>query len=158
MVATSGARLLKPLAIRALTDELFPHATLITPNLDEVAVLLGRKPTTAEEMRAAAKALWCRHGCAVMVKGGHLPGSYEALDIFFDGKTELLLTAPFVRGLHLHGTGCTYSAAITGYLALGQSLPEAIACAKNFITQTIASSYRVAKHTALNPGGGKQAA
>ena len=151
MVATSGARLLQPAAIKALTEELFPLAAIITPNLDETEVLLGRKPTSVEEMRAAAQAIWCRYGCAVLVKGGHLRGSREAVDIFFDGKTELLLTAPFIRGLHLHGTGCTYSAAIAAHLALGCELPEAVTRAKESVTRAIAGSRRVGKHTALVP-------
>ena len=151
MVATSGAKLLKPSAIKALTGQLFPLATLITPNLDEVAVLLGRAPESAQEMRDAAQALWCYYGCAVLVKGGHLKGSPEALDIFFDGKNELLLTAPFIRGLHLHGTGCTYSAAITAHLARGCGLPEAVTRAKDFVTRAIAGSVRIGKHTALLP-------
>ncbi|MFM2295861.1 MAG: bifunctional hydroxymethylpyrimidine kinase/phosphomethylpyrimidine kinase [Verrucomicrobiota bacterium] len=151
MVATSGAILLKPAALRALTEKLFPLAALITPNLDETAVLLGRRPASAEEMRDAARALWLRYGCAVLVKGGHLRDGREALDIFFDGETELLLTAPFIRGLHLHGTGCTYSAAITAHLALGGNLPDAVVAAKEFITRAIASSARVGKHTVLVP-------
>ena len=151
MVATSGAKLLKPSAIKALTEELFPLAAIITPNLDETEVLLGRKPVSVEEMRAAAQALWCCYGCAVLVKGGHLKGSREAVDIFFDGNTELLLTAPFIRGLHLHGTGCTYSAAIAGELALGRRLPEAVTRAKQLVTHAIASSRRIARHTVLVP-------
>ena len=151
MVSTSGAKLLQPAAIKALTEKLFPLAAVITPNLDETAVLLGRKPSSVEEMRAAAKALWCRHGCAVLVKGGHLRGSREAVDIFFDGRTELLLTAPFIRGLHLHGTGCTYSAAIAAHLALGCELPEAVIRAKKTVTRAIAGSRRIGKHTALVP-------
>ena len=151
MVATSGARLLKPSAIKALTEELFPLATIITPNLDETEVLLGRKPSSVEEMRAAAQALWCRFGCAVLVKGGHLRGSREAVDIFFDGETELLLTAPFIRGLHLHGTGCTYSAAIAAHLALGCELPQAVTRAKESVTRAIAGSQRVGRHTTLVP-------
>ncbi len=151
MVATSGANLLKPSAIKALTSQLFPLAALITPNLDEVAVLLGRAPESAKEMRDAAQALWCYYGCAVLVKGGHLKGGREALDIFFDGKNELLLTAPFIRGLHLHGTGCTYSAAITAHLARGCELPEAVTRAKEFVTRAIAGSARIGKHTALVP-------
>jgi len=149
MVATSGAKLLQSAAIRALTAELFPLAAIITPNLDETEVLLGRKPVAVEEMRAAAQALWCRYGCAVLVKGGHLRGSREAVDIFFDGKTELLLTAPFIRGLHLHGTGCTYSAAIAAHLARGCALPDAVTRAKESITRAIAGSRRIGKHTTL---------
>jgi hydroxymethylpyrimidine/phosphomethylpyrimidine kinase len=151
MVATSGARLLQPAAIKALTEELFPLAAIITPNLDETEVLLGRKPSSVEEMRAAAQAIWCRYGCAVLVKGGHLKGGREAVDIFFDGRTELLLTAPFIRGLHLHGTGCTYSAAIAAHLALGCELPEAVSAAKESVTRAIAGSRRIGRHTTLVP-------
>jgi len=74
----------------------------------------------------------------------------EAVDVFFDGRTELLLTAPFVRGVSTHGTGFTYSAAITGYLALGHELPQAVKRAKEFITQAIAQSQQVGKHSVLN--------
>ena len=151
MVATSGAPLLKPSAIKALTEELFPLATIITPNLDETEVLLGCKPSSVEEMRTAAQALWCQFGCAVLVKGGHLRGSREAVDIFFDGETELLLTAPFIRGLHLHGTGCTYSAAIAAHLALGCELPQAVTRAKESVTRAITGSRRVGRHTTLVP-------
>ncbi|HTI98149.1 MAG TPA: bifunctional hydroxymethylpyrimidine kinase/phosphomethylpyrimidine kinase [Dongiaceae bacterium] len=151
MVSTSGARLLQPAAIRELTGKLFPLATLITPNLDEAAVLLGRKPATLEAMRTAARELHLRFGCAVLMKGGHLRGQREAADIFFDGQTELLLLAPFIRGLHLHGTGCTYSAAIAGYLARGSELAVAVTQAKEFITRAIAGSRSIGKHTALVP-------
>jgi hydroxymethylpyrimidine/phosphomethylpyrimidine kinase len=151
MVATSGAKLLKLSAILALTRELFPLAAVITPNLDETEVLLGRKPKSIEEMRAAAQALWCRYGCAVLVKGGPLAGSRAAVDIFFDGQLEWLLPAPFTRGLHLHGTGCTYSAAITAHLALGRPLSESVTRAKEAVTQAIARSVRIGKHTALVP-------
>ena len=149
--ATSGASLLKPSALRSLMDQLLPCAILVTPNLDEVRLLAGSLPRNVEEMRAAARVLRDRFGCAVLVKGGHLRGGREAVDIFYDGREELLLTAPFVRGVSTHGTGCTYSAAITAYLALGRSLPEAVARAKQFITAAIQGSYRVGRHFALNP-------
>jgi len=73
------------------------------------------------------------------------------VDIFYDGRTELLLSAPFIKGVRTHGTGCTYSAAIAGYLARGFDLPQAVKRAKEFITQAIAGSYRIGKHFALNP-------
>jgi hydroxymethylpyrimidine/phosphomethylpyrimidine kinase len=86
------------------------------------------------------------------LKGGHLKDSREAVDVFFDGETELLLSAPFVKGVSTHGTGCTYSAAICAALALGQELPEAVETGKNFVTAAIMSSYRIGKHFALgNP-------
>jgi hydroxymethylpyrimidine/phosphomethylpyrimidine kinase len=155
MVATSGAILLQPSAIRTLTRELFPLATLVTPNLHEAARLLGRELTSVEDLRAAARQLYERFGCAVLAKGGHLTGLREAVDIFFDGQTELLLSAPFIRGVNTHGTGCTYSAAITAHLARGRSLTAAVGEAKQFITQAIAGSQRAARHSVLNCGAGR---
>jgi hydroxymethylpyrimidine/phosphomethylpyrimidine kinase len=151
MISTSGASLLKPSAIRLLTNGLLPLASLVTPNLDEAAVLVGRKLKSVEDLRFAAKEIHRRWRCAALVKGGHLRNSAEAVDIFFDGKNELLLSAPFVKGVHTHGTGCTYSAAITGFLACGEELPDAVAKAKEYISQAIAQSCDVGKHSVLNP-------
>ena len=149
MVATSGARLLKPSAEKFLKNKLLPLATLVTPNLDEAEILTEQKIRTPEALRDAARAIFSRYGCAVLAKGGHLKNCLEALDIFFDGKTELLLSAPFVRGICTHGTGCTYSAAICAALALGHDLPRAVELGKNFITAAIADSYKIGKHFAL---------
>jgi hydroxymethylpyrimidine/phosphomethylpyrimidine kinase len=151
MVATSGARLLKPSAIRALCDELLPLAALVTPNLDEVAILAGREPKTVDDLLAAAVEIRRRFGCPALVKGGHLRGMREAVDIYHDGQTTLLLAAPFVRGVSTHGTGCSYSAAVTGYVALGCDLPYAVQMAKRFITLAIRQSVRAGRHTVLNP-------
>lgn len=154
MVSTSGARLLQPAAEKALKDKLLPLATLVTPNLDEAEILTGTEIANPENMRAAAREIHARFGCAVLLKGGHLKNSHEAVDIFFDGKTELLLSAPFVNGISTHGTGCTYSAAICAALALGHDLPVAVEIGKNFITAAIANSYRIGKHFALGQIGG----
>ena len=163
MVSTSGVILLKPAAIKILEEKLLPLATLATPNLYEAEILTGLKLASVEDLRAAAREIHARFGCAALVKGGHLKnvfsvtkrggreGGREAVDIFFDGRTELLLSAPFIRGIRTHGTGCTYSAAIAGYLARGCNLPQAVKRAKEFVTQAIAGSYRVRKHFALNP-------
>lgn len=153
MVATSGARLLQPAAVRALTRELFPIATLLTPNLDEAALLLQRPLRAVDDLRPAARDLRERFGCAVLLKGGHLRGLRQAIDLFVDAKTELLLEAPFVRGVSTHGTGCTYAAAIAGYLALGLPLPQAVAFAKQFVTHAIAHHVRAARHDVLNFSG-----
>jgi hydroxymethylpyrimidine/phosphomethylpyrimidine kinase len=150
MVATSGALLLKPTAVKALLGGLLPLATLATPNLDEAEILVGAKLRSVEDLRAAAREIVCRFGCAALVKGGHLRGLATAVDIFNDGKTELLLEAPFVRGVSTHGTGCTYSAAIAGHLARGLRLPDAVKAAKEFVTQAIAQSNRAARHDVLN--------
>ncbi len=149
MVSTSGAMLLKPVALKILKECLLPFATLVTPNLDEAEILVGHKLASVEDLRVAAKEIYARFGCAALVKGGHLKASREAVDIFFDGRTELLLSAPFIKGVSTHGTGCTYSAAITAALALGHDLPRAVEIGKNHVTRAIVNSRRIGKHFAL---------
>jgi hydroxymethylpyrimidine/phosphomethylpyrimidine kinase len=150
MVSTSGAALLRPAAMKALLTELFPLASLITPNLPESEKLLARRLKSVEELRSAARELQQRFNCAALVKGGHMRGLSEAVDIFNDGAQELLLSAPFVHGVKTHGTGCTYSAAITGFLCLGFSLSEAVGRAKQYISQAIFSSQTAAGQAVLN--------
>jgi hydroxymethylpyrimidine/phosphomethylpyrimidine kinase len=161
MVSTSGARLLEPAAIKTLKDKLLPLGALATPNLDEAEILTGHRPASVEEMRKAAREIHSRFGCAALIKGGHLnhspgatgrrsrQGGRDAVDIFFDGKTELLLSAPFVEGVSTHGTGCTYSAAICAALALGHDLPHAVEIGKRFVTAAISGSYKIGRHFAL---------
>jgi hydroxymethylpyrimidine/phosphomethylpyrimidine kinase len=149
MVATSGAKLLQPAALKIFRGKLLPLAALITPNLAEAEILAGQKISGIEAMRGAARTIFARFGCAILVKGGHLKNSREAIDIFFDGKTELLLSAPFIKGVRTHGTGCTYSAAICAALALGHDLPHAVELGKNFVTAAIADSYRIGNHFSL---------
>ena len=148
-ISTSGAKLLAPDALKILREKLLPLATLVTPNLSEAEILTGQKISSAEEMRAAAKKIHSQFGCAALVKGGHLKNTRQAVDIFFDGKMELLLTAPFVKGVRTHGTGCVYSAAICAALALGNDLPRAVQIGKEFVTRAIARSYRAGNHFAL---------
>ena len=149
MVSTSGARLLQPAAEKILRQKLLPLAALVTPNLDEAEILAEQKISSPEDLRFVAREIHSRYGCAVLVKGGHLKNSYMAIDVFFDGETELLLSAPFVKGVSTHGTGCTYSAAICAALALGHGLPHAVEIGKNFITAAIGGSYRIGKYFAL---------
>lgn len=150
MIATSGARLLSDSAIGVLKNELLPMATLVTPNVDEAEALVHFRIKTEEHLRAAARKIQERFGCPALVKGGHLRGANRAVDIFFDGRTELMLSAPFVKRRSTHGTGCTYSAAIAGYCALGHPLPTAVGLGKEYISQAIAHSRPVAGHWALN--------
>jgi hydroxymethylpyrimidine/phosphomethylpyrimidine kinase len=149
MVSTSGARLLQPSAEKILRQKLLPLAALVTPNLDEAEILAGQEISSPEDLRSAARKIYSRFGCAVLVKGGHLKNSSIAIDVFFDGENELLLSAPFVKSVSTHGTGCTYSAAICAALALGHDLPHAVEIGKNFITAAIADSYRIGKYFAL---------
>jgi hydroxymethylpyrimidine/phosphomethylpyrimidine kinase len=150
MISTSGIALLQTSAIRLLKSRLLPLATLVTPNLDEAAILASRILKSVEDMRWAARKIHQRFGCAALIKGGHLQDSRDAVDIFFDGRNELLLSAPFVKGARTHGTGCTYSAAITAFLSRGEPLPKAVARAKEYISQAIAQSRAVGKHSLLN--------
>ncbi|MBI2948636.1 MAG: bifunctional hydroxymethylpyrimidine kinase/phosphomethylpyrimidine kinase [Verrucomicrobia bacterium] len=149
MVATSGKQLMKTSAVAVLRSNLLPLATLVTPNLDEAQILSGLHIKSPEEMRQAARRIRERFGCAALVKGGHLRGCRDAIDIFYNGQTELLLKAPFVRGLPTHGTGCTYSAAIAAYLARGHRLAQAVELAKRYITQAISRSVYIAGHSIL---------
>jgi hydroxymethylpyrimidine/phosphomethylpyrimidine kinase len=142
MIATSGASLLKPDAVKALTGHLLPLATLVTPNTDESQALTGVTIKEPEDLRKAARELHRRFGCAALVKGGHLATGRDAIDVYFDGREEWLLEAPRARGVATHGTGCTYSAAIAALLACGRSLPEAVTAAKEYITGAIHGSLR----------------
>jgi hydroxymethylpyrimidine/phosphomethylpyrimidine kinase len=149
MVSTSGRALLQRSAIESLSEELFPLATLVTPNLQEAEILLGRRLGLPEDLKQAAAELSHRFQCAFLVKGGHLRGFPEAVDFLCDGKAELSVSAPFVRGLKTHGTGCTYGAAITAYLALGYPLVKAVSCGKQFISSALRKSRKAGAHTIL---------
>lgn len=149
MIATSGAPLLRSSAVRALEKELLPLATLVTPNLAEAEILIGKKISSLKEVCAAAKEIHDRFDCAVLLKGGHLRANPQAVDFFYDGKTELALRAKFVRGISTHGTGCTLSAAIVGYLASGHNLATTVNLAKKFVTRAIQQSVKVGGHDIL---------
>ena len=140
MIATSGDRLLEPPAIDAYKAQLFPLATLITPNLDEAGLLLETKIKTRKAMEEAAEALAKQYCASILLKGGHLQGD-EAIDLLFHKDKLTAFSAPFARGVATHGTGCTYSAAITAGLASGLSLEHAIQRSKKFVTQSIARHF-----------------
>jgi hydroxymethylpyrimidine/phosphomethylpyrimidine kinase len=150
MVSTSGNLLLQRNAIKVLTEELFPLAALITPNIPEAEALGAPKVRDPEGLRIAVRHLHELFGCAVLLKGGHLGNTRESADIFYDGETELLLSAPRILKVKTHGTGCTYSAAITGYLANGDCLESAVERGKDFVTNAIAGTVQVAKQDVLN--------
>jgi hydroxymethylpyrimidine/phosphomethylpyrimidine kinase len=150
MVSTTKTRLLQPSALNSLTLDLFPIATLVTPNIAETELILGKKIHSIEDMRAASREVHQRFGCAALIKGGHLQGTRMATDVFYDGREERILAVPFVRGIRTHGTGCTYSAAITAYLALGVPLFQSVMRAKKYITGAITGSSRVNGHHVLN--------
>ena len=149
ITATGGDPLLKDGAIETYEKELFPLASLITPNLDEASQLLGRKITDRKGMEEAGKELKNKFKSAILLKGGHLSGA-EAVDLLFIDEHVNEYSAPFVRDVMTHGTGCTYSAAITAGLAKNLSLSDAIAAAKDFVTSAIRDHYRWGVIDALN--------
>jgi hydroxymethylpyrimidine/phosphomethylpyrimidine kinase len=141
ITATGGDALLQGDAIEIYERELFPLATLITPNLDEAAQLLGEKIANRESMTRAGRELSRKFKTAILLKGGHLPGE-DAVDLLFADGEVSEFSAPFVRDVATHGTGCTYSAAITAGLAGGMSLDDSIARAKKFVTACIRNHFR----------------
>jgi hydroxymethylpyrimidine/phosphomethylpyrimidine kinase len=142
MVATSGDRLLQQDALEAYQTQLLPLADLVTPNLDEAAVLWGRSVNGIEEMRAAGQFLRDRYQTAFLMKGGHLRGKV-AVDLLVDKDgVETWFEAPYIEGVSTHGTGCTYSAAIVAMLARGADLAAAIGLAKRYVSAAIAGHLR----------------
>ena len=141
MIATSGDNLLEPEAIESYKNNLFPIATVITPNLDEASALLETTIRDRKQMENAAKALAKKYRTSILLKGGHLRGK-NAIDLLFHNGELTAFSAPFVRGIETHGTGCTYSAAIAAGLASGLSLEQAISRGKKFVTQSIGQHFR----------------
>lgn len=146
MVATSGDPLLREDAISTLRDELIPRAKVITPNIPEAEILLGRKLTIDDDLSEAARQL-SQGGCvSVFLKAGHLDTS-TLTDILYDATTDTIHTmeSPKVDTVNTHGTGCTLSSAIAAYLAKGYPLPQACRRAKEYISQAIisGSAYRI---------------
>ena len=136
MVAKSGDRLLDADALGALTTDLLPHAALVTPNLPEAEVLTGMPVRTVEDQREAARRIVTLGARAVVVKGGHA-GSHTIVDVLYDGTTVIEFPHERVSGTSTHGTGCTFSAAITAQLALGRSIKEAIPLAQAYVAKAI---------------------
>lgn len=135
MIGKHGA-LLAPEARAALRDRLIPKASLITPNLAEAAALAGIPVRTPDEMREAARRIAGLGAKAVLVKGGHLQAQ-APVDILYCDNAFTEFPGIRIETRHTHGTGCTYSAAITAFLARGLDLPDAVARAKRFIEEAI---------------------
>ncbi len=126
MVASSGATLLSAAAVEAVRQKLLPLAAVVTPNLDEAAILLGRKPLGGDHCAAEAVELARIHQVPILLKGGHAAGD-DLVDALAwpDGRVVTFL-ARRIPGIDTHGSGCTLSAAITAQLALGHPLEEAV--------------------------------
>lgn len=135
MISKHGASLIAVEAVDALRTALFPLALLLTPNLPEAAALTGEPVETEAQMESSARRLLALGPQAVLIKGGHLAG--EARDVLVTGDSVDWFSGPRIDTPHTHGTGCTYSAAITALLASGRPLKEAVSQAKAFITEAI---------------------
>ena len=150
MVATSGDRLMATETVAVLVQELFPLVAVITPNLDEAALLLGRAIDGADALDEAATALLALGAPAVLLKGGHLPGDTVVDVLALADGTRLRLQSPRIATHNGHGTGCTLSSAIAAHLALGLPLAQAVEQARSYILGAIAAGANV--HTGHGHG------
>lgn len=143
MVATSGAKLLRDDAVEAMKQWLLPLATLMTPNIPEAEVILGRAISSREAMEVAAIEMHKRFGCSVLVKGGHSSANVAA-DVLCDGDEIIWYSTPSILApLSTHGTGCSLSAAIAASLACGRDVRTAVAEGKAYVYESIRGGIRV---------------
>jgi len=150
MVSTSGAKLIQDETIEVLWNTLFSRADLITPNLDEAQILIGREIESVEEMKKAAEEM-VEKGCkAVLLKGGHLIGAV-LYDVFArKNEPTLIMETAYIESENVHGTGCTLSSAIATFISLGNALPEAILFAKKYVAEAIDAGKNI--RTGAGPG------
>jgi hydroxymethylpyrimidine/phosphomethylpyrimidine kinase len=141
MVAKSGDSLLQPEAVAALRELLLPLALVVTPNIPEAEVLVGRKLESPDDMRGAAEEIAAMGASHVVVKGGHREG--PAVDLYYDGRSIHEFAAPRVDTTNTHGTGCTFASAIAAGLAKGSGVRDAVAMAKAYVTKALQSAYPV---------------
>lgn len=137
MISKTGFKLLQDEAIDTLVNDLLPLATLVTPNVHEAEHLTDVEIDTPDDLRAAGAALLEYGPDAVLVKGGHLSGADDAVDVLVDGETGRRFQAPRIDTEHTHGTGCTYASAIAAHLAKGHDLGAAVDRAKRYVTGAI---------------------
>jgi hydroxymethylpyrimidine/phosphomethylpyrimidine kinase len=153
MVASSGDRLLDPDAEALIARRLVPLAGLVTPNLDEAAILVGDDVRTPAQMERAARALVAMGARAALVKGGHLGGAGDIVDVLVQESAVRRFTHSRIDTTSTHGTGCTLSAGIAAGLALGRALEQAVVDALDFVHRAIAAAPglgRGAGHGPLN--------
>ena len=140
LVSTSGERLLDSDGVQAMIAELLPRARVVTPNVPEAEALSGRRISSAEDARDAARAICDMGAAAVIVTGGH-PTEHagpEVVDLLFDGHTFHEFRASRIDSLHTHGTGCTFASAVAAGLALGHNLADAAQRAQQYVGGAIA--------------------
>ena len=141
MVATSGARLLETAALDALRTRLLPRCSVLTPNLPEAELLLGHPIGDRDAMRQACAELLSTGTAAVLLKGGHLPGDDDVVDLLANADGTHPISHPRLQ-LDAHGTGCTLASAVAANLALGKALPAACQDAADYVHRALLGGYR----------------
>ena len=148
MVATSGARLLEASALDAMRTRLLPLASLVTPNLPEAELLLGTAVDDLDGMRAALAGLSALGARAVLLKGGHLPGQGDVVDLFADGMQVREIAHARLQ-VDAHGTGCTLASAVAANLCLGRALEDACVAAADYVHAALRLGYRPGRSEVL---------
>ena len=143
MTASSGSRVLREDAVELLCTRLLPMATVITPNIPEAEILCGHTITSVDASKAAAREISERYGTACVVKGGHLSGS-KVVDVLFEDGAEHCYSSIRLKVAETHGTGCVFSAALTAFLARGESLHNAVRKAKLYVRNSLKATTHVA--------------
>ena len=143
MVATSNARLIHTEAVETLEKELFPIAEIVTPNIPETEALSGVTVKNTNDMISAAKAIYEKYGCAVLVKGGHSVN--DANDLLFSDGKYTWFEGKRINNPNTHGTGCTLSSAIAANLAKGFDLETAVKQAKEYISAALSAMLDIGK-------------
>lgn len=146
MIAKGGSSLLQQEAVSALITELLPLTMVVTPNIPEAEILTGMKISGMRDRETAAKLIYAMGPNYVVLKGGHDEAAADSTDLLYDGHSFIYLDSRRIVTRHTHGTGCTYSAAITAGLAQGSTVEAAVQTAKAFI--------RAAIEDGLNIGSG----
>lgn len=149
MVSSSGARLLQADAIDVLTQELLPQARVVTPNLHEAEILCGESIVSVDDLRKAARTIGEKYDVACVAKGGHLGGD-EVVDVLYDEGEEFVFNGPRVEAGETHGCGCSFSAALTAWLARGELLSEAVHRAKDYVAGALEHALTAGRHRPLH--------
>ena len=150
-VSSTGAALIEPDAVSALVQHLLPLCAVLTPNLDEAALLVQHALPDVQAMRAAARQLQGMGATAVLLKGGHLPGEQVADVLLLADGSEHVFDAPRIATANHHGTGCTLSSAIAAHLALGADLLQAVQAARSYIRNALQAGARVQTGHGIGP-------